>query len=230
MNHVALRYFDRIARRAAPTFRKRRGDSFNLQEISFFKAAFESAEYHDEHFSTTRAFDTDLDLLSAAVALSKPKGLFLEFGVASGRSIRHLAGQTGSQVYGFDSFDGLPEDWRTGFKKGAFAMPLPEVPKNVSLIQGWFSDTLPAFLSHHSGEVSFLHIDCDLYSSTKCAFDLLGDRISSGTVIQFDEYWNYPGWKTHEFKAFEELKAARNLSCKPIGFVPDHQQAAFIVE
>ncbi len=49
-------------------------------------------------------------------------------------------------------------------------------------------------------------------------------------MIIFDEHWNYPAWKKHEYKAFEELKAARNLRCRPIGFVPSHQQGGFLVE
>jgi predicted O-methyltransferase YrrM len=233
MKEFALTFFDRLARRAAmqsPTLKKTRGDSFNLQEISFLRAALESVEYSEQHFSTIPVFDSDLDLLSAAVSQSKPGGLYLEFGVATGRSIRHIAQRAGVPVYGFDSFEGLPEDWRTGFAKKAFAMTMPEVPTNVSLIKGWFSDTLPVFLADRGDSVSFLHVDCDLYSSTKCIFDLLGDRISKGTVILFDEYWNYPGWKQHEFLAFEELKSARHLVCKPIGFVQDHQQVAFVVE
>jgi hypothetical protein len=31
-------------------------------------------------------------------------------------------------------------------------------------------------------------------------------RIQRDSVIVFDEYWNYPDWKQHEFEAFEELK------------------------
>ena len=65
---------------------------------------------------------------------------------------------------------------------------------------------------------------------TKCVFELLGERIGKGTVLQFDEYWNFPGWKQHEFKALEELKEARGFGCRAIGFVPDYQQVAFVVE
>jgi hypothetical protein len=226
-------YFDRLARRAAmqsPLLRRKCGDSFSILEIAFLKAAFESVEHYEEQFLTAMAFETDLELMSVAASQVDPNGLFLEFGVATGRTIRHLAGLSTSPVYGFDSFEGLPEDWRTGFEKGAFSGSLPTVPANVSLIKGWYSETLPAFLLKHKERVSFLHIDCDLYSSTKCVFDLLADRITSGTVILFDEYWNYPGWKQHEYLAFEELKAGRHISCKPIGFVPSHQQVAFVVE
>ena len=231
MKNFVIQNFDRLARRVAsqsPTL-KRRGESFDILEIAFIKAGFESAEFYEEGFLTTPVFDSDLELLTHAVSLADHGGLFLEFGVASGRTIRHLAGQAQETIYGFDSFDGLPEDWRTGYGKGAFSGALPEMPPNVSLVRGWFDDSLPSFLQRRPEPVTFLHIDCDLYSSTKTVLDLLGGRIRKGCVIQFDEYWNYPGWKQHEFRAFEEFKSDAGISCEPIGFVPSHQQVAFVV-
>ena len=52
--------------------------------------------------------------------------------------------------------------------------------------------------------VKFLNVDCDLYSSTKTIFDLIENRIVSGTVIFFDEYFGFQDWRNHEFKAFQE--------------------------
>lgn len=227
------RCFDRLARRAplqSPLFRRKRGDCFDILEIALLKAAYESAELYQAHLLSTPAFESNLDLMSASVLQACRSGLFLEFGVATGATVTHLAGLVDTPIYGFDSFEGLPEDWRTGFGQGSFSGCIPSVPSNVKLVRGWFSETLPIFLSQHKEKVSFIHIDCDLYSSTKCVFDLLRDRICKGTVIQFDEYWNYPGWKKHEYLAFEELKVSRSLSCKPIGFVPSDCQVAFIVE
>lgn len=233
MKDKILQMFDRLAHRAflsSPLLQKTRGDSFDVLEIAFLKAAYESAAYYEAHLITASTFSTDLELLSEAMARSDPNGLFLEFGVAQGRTIRHLASHRTSPIYGFDSFEGLPEDWRSGFGRGTFAMNAPSVPSNVTLIKGLFGDTLPEFLSSHTGFVSFLHVDCDLYSSTKCIFDSLGDRIMKGTVIVFDEYWNFPGWQQHEHKAFEEFKASRHMTCVPLGFVPSHQQVGFVVE
>ena len=45
-------------------------------------------------------------------------------------------------------------------------------------------------------------------------------RIIAGTVIVFDEYWNYPGWRQHEHLAFEEFKAKTGIVSEAIGFVP----------
>ncbi len=213
-------------------FPKPRGESFDILEVACFRAALDSADHYEKHFLTCPAFDGDLALLSKALDLAEPNGLFLEFGVASGRTINHLALNTPqAHFYGFDSFDGLPEAWRSGFDKGAFAQArLPAVPPNVTLIKGWFDETLPAFLHDRPGvPLSLLHIDCDLYSSTRTIFANLRDRIVPGTVIVFDEYWNYPGWRDHEFKAFEELLAETGIRARPFGFVPSHQQAGFVI-
>jgi len=131
-----------------------------------------------------------------------------------------IAESTSNEVHGFDSFEGLPEAWFGKFGEGSFSPPgeIPTYPKNVRLHKGLFSDTAPKFASQYPGQIAFLHIDCDLYSSTMDVFGALGDRIAKGTVIQFDEYYNYPGWQHHEFKAFQELVAERSLSYEYIGY------------
>jgi hypothetical protein len=136
-------------------------------------------------------------------------GLYLEFGVYKAATINLIASLTQSAVHGFDSFEGLPEDWRDGHDKGEFRVAaLPAVRGNVTLHKGWFSDTLPPFLDKERGSVCFLHVDCDLYSSTKTVFSSLADRLIPGTIIVFDEYFNYPGWQEGEYKAFMEFVAA----------------------
>jgi len=120
--------------------------------------------------------------------------LWLEFGVYSGGTINYLSQFTDEKVYGFDSFEGLPEDWRKRHPKGEFDRDgkLPDVFANVELIKGWFDRTLPEFLAQHPDKkVSFVHIDCDLYSSTKCVFDLLKDRFADSVVVVFDELVNF---------------------------------------
>ena len=78
----------------------------------------------------------------------KPDTLWLEFGVASGNTINYISQFTDDKVYGFDSFEGLPEKWRDGFDKGAFSQngTLPKVNQNVELIKGWFNETLLPFI------------------------------------------------------------------------------------
>jgi predicted O-methyltransferase YrrM len=232
MKQTMLKVIDKAARRASQTlsFSKPRGDSFDVLEIAFLKAAYEAAEYYEENLQAAHIFHTDLDLLSHAISIAAQPGLILEFGVATGRTITHISGHVRSAVYGFDSFEGLPEMWRSGFEQGSFAGDLPPVPPNVELVKGWFKDTLPLFLANHDEPVSLLHVDCDIYSSTKTIFDLLSSRLRPHTVIVFDEYWNYPGWRQHQFKAFGEFIQTSGLSYRYDSFAPGHQQVCVVLE
>ncbi len=146
------------------------------------------------------------------------EGLILEFGVKSGTTIDILAKKEKFKkktLYGFDSFEGLPENWSgTKTLKGQLSNEgnLPKnLAKNIKLISGWFKDVLPEFSKNHKEDIAFLHIDCDLYSSTKNIFDILGDRIVAGTVIIFDEFFNYPNWQNHEYKAWQEFVEKRKI-------------------
>ena len=95
---------------------------------------------------------------------------------------------------------------------------MPRVRSNVVLHKGWFDQTLPIWLKQNVGPISFAHIDCDLYSSTKTIFDLLGRRLTKGSIVVFDEYFGYPNWQAHEFKAFREFVEANGISYDYIGY------------
>jgi hypothetical protein len=161
------------------------------------------------------------DLLEHALDVAPTEGLVLEFGVENGASLGFLAQRTERTVHGFDSFEGLPEDWTgTAEKRGKFSRggSLPAVPGNARLHKGWFDDTLPRFTAENPGSVALLHVDCDIYSSTKTVFAHLGDRLPAGAVIVFDEYFNYPGWRHHEWKAFQEWIAATGRAYEYLAF------------
>jgi predicted O-methyltransferase YrrM len=78
------------------------------------------------------------------------------------------------------------------------------VPAHVTLIPGWFEETLPLFLEKHGEDIALINIDCDIYSSTKTVLDLLSLRIKKGTIIIFDEYIGNLHWEEDEHKAFME--------------------------
>ena len=80
------------------------------------------------------------------------------------------------------------------------------------------------FVASHPGPISLLHVDCDLYSSTRTIFAALGDRLIPGSVIVFDEYFNYTGWRQHEYKAFQEYLASSERRYEYLSLVPQHQQ------
>jgi len=71
-----------------------------------------------------------------------------------------------------------------------------------------------------------LRIDFDLYSSTKTIFNELNDRIQAGTIMVFDEYFNYPGWKKGEYLALKEFCQKYNFNYKCISYCEYGQQVA----
>lgn len=120
------------------------------------------------------------------------------------------------KVFGFDVFSGLPEvdpqkdlpantDVRPrDMTKGGFASQntllalrqFVEENENCRLYEGLFEDSLPRFLEENRhASFSLIHIDCDIFSSTKHVLDRLIDRLNVGGVILFDEIFheNYPG-------------------------------------
>ena len=151
----------------------------------------------------------------------KPDTLWLEFGVNSGNTINYISKFTNDKVYGFDSFEGLPEKWRDGYDKGVFNRDgnLPEVNDNVQLIKGWFNETLQDFIETQNKKISFIHMDADLYSSTKYVLDILKDYIDNDCIIVFDELVNYSGFDgdTGELKAFYEFITENIVNYEWIG-------------
>lgn len=138
-----------------------------------------------------RDWSSLIDDATSLATTSVPEGIWLEFGVAGGTSINYVARNTGHEIWGFDSFAGLPRRWIGPFNKGSFSTggSLPNVEPNVRLVKGWFSDTLPPFLKGlGKRQVAFLHIDSDLYESAAFVLDQLERFVSAGTVIVFDEF------------------------------------------
>jgi hypothetical protein len=172
-----------------------------------------------------------LDHLTLAFKQAPP-GLALEFGVFKGTTINPLARLVPErQFFGFDSFTGLPEAW-AGSRYSAINFDRkgrkPSVAANVTLIEGWFDDTLPSFLAQKPGPIGFLHVDCDIYSSTKTVLDLTAARLAPGAVIVFDEFFNYKGYELHEFKAFFEFAERFEVAYRFIGYAA--QQVSLVVE
>jgi len=133
---------------------------------------------------------------------------FLEFGVFRGDSIREwseLNQRSESRFYGFDSFEGLPDAWREGQGKGHFDMhgAVPKIADaRVSLIKGWFDETVPIFLRDFTPKNRLLlHLDADLYSSTLVPLVLFLRYLRAGSLLIFDEFYD----RNHEFKAFQDF-------------------------
>lgn len=172
------------------------------------------------------SIDTDYSVLRKVLTEHvNTDGWAVEFGVYSGLSLGIIAEHM--PVIGFDSFEGLPEDWREGFPKGTFAyypgQYINAQPRQM-IVPGWFADTVPVF---PFPPLSLVHIDCDLYSSTVTALVGVSPHVDPGTVLVFDEYHGYDGHELHEMKAFEEWVAANGITVEKIAH--GEQEAAFVI-
>jgi len=204
----------------------------DLDLMAAFRDVGAAAAFEHAHLQDAAHFKGRHQLYRYVVSQipAKDSDLCLEFGVYKGDSINRLAAlRPDLNWYGFDSFEGLPEAWTLGAKKGSFEVGgvLPPVRDNVTLIKGFFKQSLPLFVNQHRHEkVSFLHVDCDLYSATKTIFDQIGDMLQPGCIIVFDEYFNYPGWEDCEYKAFAEYTSQTGCAFEYIAYVRTGGQVA----
>jgi Flp pilus assembly protein TadD len=181
--------------------------------------------------SETRFFGDAFDVFRYALDQAPGGGVVAEFGVSFGNSIRFIASLTDRRVYGFDSFEGLPEAWSLE-PKGMYTTRgrLPEAPGNVEFKVGWFKDTLPSFAMQLAEPLVFANIDCDLYSSTREILETLGHLFPVGSVICFDEYLGYETWQQDEYRAFQEYVARTGRSYRYLGFSFMSKQAVVVLD
>ena len=189
-----------------------------------------SVSFERENLKDAVSFKDRLQLHRWVAGLAAADGLFLEFGTYKGDSINQFAELKPNVTWhAFDSFVGLPEAWTLGARAGAFSVggKLPAVRSNVKLIKGFFDATLPAFVRDHAGvQAALVHIDCDLYSSTKTVLEALKGNLGPGSIIVFDELINYPGWQDGEYKAFMEYVAAHGVTFEYLGYSRTGSQVA----
>lgn len=154
------------------------------------------------------------------------QGDIVECGVGEGGTLIIFAilnrnSQIKRHIWGFDSFEGLPKPSREDLsspkamaRKGllvhageaavltklrAAGFDEDAIRDQLTLIKGWFSDTLPKY----DGSIALLHLDADLYDSTKCALENLWPRVAIGGITVFDEYHESETWPG-EKKAVDE--------------------------
>jgi hypothetical protein len=198
-----------------------------VKDLMVERAKIQSCEYIEINSDSANIFENRLQLHDMAMRILRDiKGLCFEFGVHEGESLNYFAKNLlidNRDIYGFDSFQGLPERWGGQIHdKGHFDLGgiLPVVGRNVKLVPGWFDETLPIFLKamDDSEGIAFIHFDADLYSSTKTVLNFLGPHLKKGSLVLFDEYHGYPGWKNHEFKAWQEFVVSNSINYEYLAF------------
>ena len=179
----------------------------------------------NRYFSKKQRVKSRNNLLKRSVKRAHLNGLFLEFGVETGYSLNYIAKiKRNQKFYGFDCFTGLPEDWSEYYPKGHMKVDnIPSVRKNIELVVGLFQNTLKPFLEIHKENVAYLHLDADLYSSTKYVLFTLANenRLQPGTVIEFDEVFFQDSPETlldDEHRVFTEFIEAFDVEFKWLWF------------
>lgn len=156
------------------------------------------------------------------------EGDYLEFGVYRGKSMyefmslfkRH--GMDKLNYYAFDSFKGLPESEGKVFSKGEFTFPKAHFIKRLKksgfpverlhVTEGFFGDSLTTGLKQQLPlrKASMVHIDCDLYESTRVVLRWVEEYMDVGTILIFDDYFSFDKMDNPEDygekKAFREWK------------------------
>ena len=157
---------------------------------------------------------------------------YLEFGVFEGASMRSwcaLNQNRESRFVGFDSFEGLPEDWHSGRKKGAFSTggKQPEIADaRVSFIAGWFQNSLRTFVASYRRQRQLvIHVDCDVYSSTLYCLTMLDPLMTPGTLIVLDDFFD----ALHVYRALSDYCSAYLREYKIIARTHELGQVAIVM-
>lgn len=172
------------------------------------------------------------DIVAEHYQLDQKEICYLEFGVASGSSFFWWTNKNknGNSVFrGFDTFEGLPEDWG-GFKKGAMAFDQKEATDHRgAFIRGIFQESLHPFIESNKemlkNKPKVIHLDADLFSSTLFVLSQLYPYLNTGDIILFDEF----NVANHEFLAFKIFTESFYVNLLPIAAVNNFYQTAFIV-
>jgi len=129
------------------------------------------------------------------------------------------------RFFGFDSYQGMPEIRGIDavgfdFRKGQFACSAKDARANIvgggvpehrlHLVKGWYDSTLTAKTASRLKlrNAALIHVDCDLYESTRSVMSFIKPLLVDGTVIVLDDWYCFNGNPDlGEQKAFYELRA-----------------------
>jgi hypothetical protein len=158
---------------------------------------------------------------------------FVECGVAKGGCLSMMKYSSGknNKIFGFDSFEGMPDITKEDIGDYNKSCPLTDFGKvgdnlsggidsvyntfhklnlnmdNVTLVKGFFQDTITDNMIDQVGEIAILRLDSDWYESTKICLERLYDKVINGGIIIIDDYGHWVGAKT----AVDEFRNKYNI-------------------
>lgn len=203
----------------------------NILELTKWMSQQERKNILNDFWVLNRQYNNRQKLFSYVIEqfkLTNEPINYLEFGVCQGESfkwwIEHTTNNE-SRYFGFDTFEGLPEDWGL-YKKGDMDSKIPQISDSrAKFIRGLFQESLPVFLTEtdlSNKKRKVIHLDADLFSSTIYALTMLAPYLNKGDILLFDEF-NVPN---HEFKAFKIFIDSFYIETKLVGAVNNYYQVA----
>ena len=221
------KFLNVVKKYAFPTY-KQNPTVYDLYKEEQIKKCYEHFKNHLKNSVLLPSEKIRLHALNAAKENdNNSDNLYIEFGVFSGTSINYFSKNLKKKIYGFDSFEGLKEDWvGTTVTKGTFNLnkKVPKLNNNVVPIVGWIQDTLPQFMNEKNPKINFVHMDVDTYESSKFILEKIKPNLKKEAIILFDELYNFDGWDVGEYKALTEVFEEKEY--KFISFSTDTAQAA----
>ena len=196
-------------------------NAYNMSKMSKWRSNTKVNGYNDWYQSKwdyNKRYNL-YEALSKSEKLSETAIDYLEFGVSGGLSFKWWLAHNknaDSRFYGFDTFEGLPEDWGH-FEKGAMAVALESLnitDNRAGFYKGLFQDSLIPFLDGYKNERrKFIHMDADLFTSTIFTLSQLYRFLKDGDIILFDEF----AVPKHEFAAFKIFTESFYVNYELIG-------------
>jgi len=152
----------------------------------------------------------------ALTLVADPLLPWCEFGVGEGESLDWflLNKPAGNVMVGFDTFEGIPEPW-LGHPAGHWkSEPYRSNRADLEIVRAPFETSLndPAVRARLANGIGLMHVDCDLYSSTRTVLEGTRECLRPETVVIFDEFYGYGGWQQCEAGAFREFVDAARVS------------------
>lgn len=202
----------------------------DLRITAQMQAASSSVNWLYAHADRVPAYRNRSELLEAIFPLIPPDGDFAEFGVFRGAITWFVRPRFPDRAYhAFDSWKGVPESMGLAVNKFGFSLDgkVPDLPPATTIHTGWFEETLPKWRAQFDSSIAFAYVDCDLYESVLTVLEAIADRVRPGSIVMFDDWFNFPNWQAHSFRAAREWTERHGLVLEPVGLTFLQHSVAF---
>tara|TARA_B100001063_G_C16582060_1_gene461282 strand:- start:123 stop:797 length:675 start_codon:yes stop_codon:yes gene_type:complete len=146
-----------------------------------------------------KAFYRQMKILEIIEKTHKVKGAIIEFGIWNGNNLITIKKildylNINKKVFGYDNFKGFPNPSKLKKqKKGKYIGNPNTIKKIISFFKlkniEIFNDDIMNLIKYKKKfkSISFIYIDCNIYTPVKNILDQLGKKVNKGGIIAFDE-------------------------------------------